>query len=110
MPTLNAFAVGLDDLGEEDVLVTRPIRVRKDLDLVEPVKPGGFDPPANLLQRDAAFAHQSAVEEEIGGGRFPIADVIREKLFCAAAARDLLLERGIPPEVIDVDGNAHPRR
>jgi len=36
--------------------------------------------------------------------------VIGEEFFEAAAAGDFLFERGIPPEVIDIDGDADERR
>ena len=75
---------------------------------MKPREAGRLDPAADLAERDAAFAHQPAVIEEIGGGRAPVADVEGQERALAAAGRDLLLEAVVPPDMIDIDRDAQP--
>src|SRR5688572_19856929 len=102
--------VCLHDVLEVFVLVRGPEARAEDFDFVEALEAGGFHPGADLAERDAAFAHEAPVEEEIGGGCTPVADVISEERVEAATTGDLGFERGVPPEVIDIGGDADVRR
>src|SRR6187549_4297748 len=103
-------AIGLYDLREVFVLIGGPEARAEDFDFVEALEAGGFDPGTDLAEGDAAFAHEAAVEQEIGGRRAPIADVVGEEGVETAAAGDFGLERRVPPEVIDIGGDADERR
>ena len=71
------------------MLVFCPPFVGEDFDFAVAGEAGGIDPIADLADVDAAFAHEAAVVEEIGGGRFPIADV--EGVKAAGLAREVYL-------------------
>ena len=66
----------------------------------------GFDELTDSAVVDAAFAHQAAVVEHVGGRRHPIAHVKADDAL--ACAFDFLFESGVPPDVVDVSGNADP--
>ena len=78
----------MDDAREILVLVHRPEAGAEDFDFVEALEAGGFDPGADLAERDAALAHEAAVVEEVDGGRAPVADVVGEEGVEVAAAGD----------------------
>ena len=61
---------------------------------------------ANAPVVDATFAHESAVVQHIGGGGHPIADVEAYDTF--AGTFDFLLQARIPPDVVNVGGDADP--
>ena len=52
-------------------------------------EPGLLDPAPDLPDVDAALAGQAAVQQQILGGRLPVADVKGEQVAAAAAAGDL---------------------
>src|SRR4051794_19038864 len=83
-----------------------PIFGGEDLDLLRPPVARGLDGGANPRQIDDAVAHHAAVEEEVAGRHEPIADVMGEDTPGGARAGDLVHQLRIPPDVVDVDGDA----
>lgn len=71
-----SLVVGLGDFFEVLLLVDGPVVVGEDFDFVWAGEAGLLDPGFDLLEWDAAFAHEAAVVEEVGGGGFPVADVV----------------------------------
>ncbi len=55
---------------------------------------------------DDAVAHHAAVEQQIPRRHQPVADVIGQDAAAASGAGDLALERRVPPDMIDIDGDA----
>lgn len=96
--------VGGDDVFEELVLLGGPEAGGEDFDFGESVETGGADGAVDGFDVDAAFAHEAAVVEEVGGGGEPVADVEADDAF--AGAGDFLIEVGVPPDVIDIGGDA----
>ena len=47
------------DLGEKNILIAGPMRIRKNLNFNHPIKPCFFHPATNLGDRDTAFAHDA---------------------------------------------------
>ena len=78
----------------------KQLKVRKVQQLGELVIATGAD----ALDVDAAFSHEAAVVEEVVGGGEPVADV--ETADLVSGALDLLFEIRIPPDVINVGGDA----
>ncbi len=82
-----------------------PVLAREDLDLAVAGEARRLHPGADARDLDHAVAHHAAVVEQVARRHQPVADVEGEQPR-AAGARDLRLELGIPPDVIDVDGDA----
>src|SRR5690606_9689404 len=98
--------VALDDSAQRLVAgPLPPVVPRENLDLLRAVIAGGLDHGANGFEVDDAVAHHAAVEEEVGGGHQPVADVVGEDAAHVSGAGDGGGEIGVPPDVIDVDGD-----
>ncbi len=95
------------DLIEELALIAAPPFVGEDFDLAMASEAGGVHPIADFADVDAAFAHQATVVEEIGGGRFPIADMEGVQATCLACEINLRLQLRVPPDVIDIHRDTH---
>ena len=94
------------DLIEELALIAAPPLVGENFDLAVAGEAGGIDPVADFAEVDAAFAHQAAVVEEIGGRRFPIADMEGVQAAGLASEINLRLQLRVPPDVIHIHGDA----
>ena len=70
---------------------------------------GGFDAVADVFEGDAAFAHEATVVEEVAGVGAPVGDVEGEEGFLLGGELDFFFEVGVPPGVVDVEGDAEPR-
>src|SRR5262245_2546005 len=94
------------DAGIEYLLggLTPPV-IGENLDFRRPGVARRLDPAADFLQLDDAITHHAAIVEEIAGRQQPVTDVVGQQPL-AARPRDLALELGIPPGVIDVDRDA----
>ena len=76
----------------------------------KPRNPASSTQPRISPDVDAALAGQTAIQQQILGGRLPVADVEGEQVAAAPAAQDLLAQLGIPPQVVHVDRHADVRR
>ncbi len=79
---------------------------REHLHLDGSIEAGGFDELADASVVDAALAHEAAVFEQVGGGGHPVADVESADAF--ARARDFRLQLRVPPDMVDIGGDADP--
>lgn len=78
----------------------------EDFDFVVAGEARGFDAVADVFEGDAAFAHEAAVVEEVAGVGAPVADVEGEEGFLLGGELDFFFEVGVPPGVVDVEGDA----
>ncbi len=83
-----------------------PVVLGKDFDFLRAVIACAFNHCANGRQVDDAIAHHAAIEQHVLGGDQPVADVVGEDAVQAAGAGDGGGEVWVPPDVIDVDGDA----
>ena len=90
---------------EEKILISTPPLVGEDLHLAVAGEAGGVHPAADFADVDAALTHEAAVVEKIGRRRFQIADMEGVEATGAASEVDLLFQLGVPPDVIDIDGD-----
>ena len=84
-----------------------PPGFRQDLHLAGARKALRLDRRPELCDLDHAVAHHAAVEQEVAGRHQPVADVEGVDAL-AAGAGDLGVDFRVPPDVIDVDGEAEP--
>ncbi len=71
---------------------------------------GRFNPFPDFPYRDASFPHQSPVHQQIDGGCLPVAYMKGKQMTLPATPVYFGFEKGIPPEVIHIHGNAQPGR
>lgn len=97
----------MGDAVEVGALVGGPVFFGEDFDFVESGEAGFFDHAADGADVDAAVAHEGAVREEVSGYDAPVADVEAGEITAFAEFFDFLFEVGVPPDVVDIDGNAY---
>ena len=66
----------------------------------------GIHPVADFSDVDAAFAHEAAIIQEIGGGRPPIADVEGMQAPRLTREINLRLQLGVPPHMVHIHRDA----
>ena len=87
-----------------------PVVRGEDLHFVRAAIAGSLHPGANQRHVDHAVAHHAAIEQQIGRRHQPVADVERQQAVrVAARALDFAFEVRVPPDVVDVDGDADAR-
>lgn len=87
------------------MLVFGPPFAGEDFDFAVAGEAGGGDPLIDLRQRDAALAHETAVEEEVVLVGLEVADVVGIEPAALGAALDLSFEVEFVPDVIDIKGD-----
>src|SRR5437879_2587375 len=81
-----------------------PILGRKNFHVAMAGIAGVLHHGAQAAQLNDTVSRHAAIENEIAGGHEPIADVIGKN--APARARDLPRQIRVPPDVIDIDGEA----
>src|ERR1700722_11419769 len=72
---LRMIFICFNDLPKILRLVFFPVRCRKDFNLMKTGETGGLHPCSDLLNRDATFTHQPAIQQHIRSGYFPVTNM-----------------------------------
>jgi hypothetical protein len=87
-----------------------PVGGREDLDFDRPRIAGCLDHRPDAGNVDDAVAHHAPVGQEIRCGHQPVADMEAEDPVLPAGPCDLPGKLRVPPDMIDVDGDAQQGR